>query len=353
MRKIYFLLLCFFTFGVLSAQEELTKEEQERREKNIQAGNPFAKFGYKAKVATLSKGKYLEVHDLDSIVTIGSIRFHVDKKEIVGNIVIDTTDMYARPIGDTPSRWLSPDPLSEEFSEWSPYTMSFDNPIRYVDPDGMAPTDIVILGKNNSSITVKTNLIDVKINAGAIVGDLGGNYSFSGNDFVITALDIVGVVDPTPASDLLSASLSAEGGDWWGVGASILGATLPYAGDLAKGPKIAKGLDKIFDAIDATKSSKKADFIVTPDGVAVPKSQSVMKKGFEDAGFPKKNATQTAENGSIYTVPTKNGKVDVRTMDGSAKHPKRAVITHPNTNNPKTPSGRATTNKKDNHIEQH
>lgn len=138
MKKYYFLLLCFLTFSVLSAQETLSKEEQERREKNIQAGNPFAKFGYKAKVATLSKGKYLEVHDLDSIVTIGSIRYHVDKKEIVGNIVIDTTDMYARPIGDTPSRWLSPDPLSEEFPDWSPYTMCYDNPIKYVDPDGRA-----------------------------------------------------------------------------------------------------------------------------------------------------------------------------------------------------------------------
>lgn len=146
MRKIYFLVLYFLTFGVLSAQEKLSKEEQARREKNIQAANPFAKFGYKGKVATLSKGKYLEVHDLDSIVTIGSIRYHVDKKQIVGNIVIDTTDMYARPIGDTPSRWLSPDPLSEEFPSWSPYTMSFNNPIRFVDPDGMAPTDVIILG---------------------------------------------------------------------------------------------------------------------------------------------------------------------------------------------------------------
>ena len=138
MKNYYFLLLCFLTFNMLSAQETLSKEEQARREKNIQAGNPFAKFGYKAKVATLSKGKYLEVHDLDSIVTIGSIRYHVDNKQIVGNIVIDTTDMYARPIGDTPSRWLSPDPLSEEFPDWSPYTMCYDNPVKFVDPDGRA-----------------------------------------------------------------------------------------------------------------------------------------------------------------------------------------------------------------------
>lgn len=152
MRKIYFLVLCFLTFGVLSAQEKLSKEEQARREKNIQAGNPFAKFGYKGKVATLSKGKYLEVHDLDSIVTIGSIRYHVDKKQIVGNIVFDTTDMYARPIGDTPSRWLSPDPLSEEFPDWSPYTMSFNNPVVFIDPDGRAP-----LPYNDDIITKVSN----------------------------------------------------------------------------------------------------------------------------------------------------------------------------------------------------
>lgn len=125
------------------AQEELSKEEKERRERNIQAGNPFAKFGYKAKVATLSKGKYLEVHDLDSIVTIGTTRWHVDKNKIVGDIVIDSLNPDARPIGDVAGRWISPDPLSEEFPSWSPYTMTFNNPIKFVDPDGRAPMDII------------------------------------------------------------------------------------------------------------------------------------------------------------------------------------------------------------------
>lgn len=142
MKQFYFIMICLLVSGAIFAQEKLSKEEKERREKNIQAANPFAKFGYKAKVATLSKGKYLEVHDLDSIVTIGSVRFHVDKKEIVGFVEPDTINgEYARPVGDIASRWLSPDPLAEEFPEWSPYTFSFNNPIRYVDPDGRAPLD--------------------------------------------------------------------------------------------------------------------------------------------------------------------------------------------------------------------
>ncbi|MCO6173627.1 hypothetical protein NHF50_01070, partial [Flavobacterium sp. NRK F10] len=79
MKKVYLLFAFLLVCGTGFSQDELSKEEQERREKNIEAGNPFARFGYKAKVATLSKGKYLEFHDLDSIVTIGSVRFNVYK----------------------------------------------------------------------------------------------------------------------------------------------------------------------------------------------------------------------------------------------------------------------------------
>lgn len=141
MKKINYLFIFIFSFSVLSAQEKLSKEEKARREKNIQAGNPFAQFGYKAKIATLSKGKYLEFHDLDSIVTIGTVRWHVLKNEIVGRIVQDSLNPDAQPIGDRVGRWISPDPLSEEFPSWSPYNMCMDNPMKYVDPDGRAPVD--------------------------------------------------------------------------------------------------------------------------------------------------------------------------------------------------------------------
>lgn len=155
MKHSYLLILCLFTFGILSAQEEtLSKKEKERREKNIQAGNPFAKYGYKAKVATLSKGKYLEVHDLDSIVTIGTVRWNVNQNKIVGHIVQDTTDMYAQPIGDTAGRWLSPDPLSDEFPEWSPYTSMNDNPITFIDPEGKSVTDVIKIEKTTGEISV-------------------------------------------------------------------------------------------------------------------------------------------------------------------------------------------------------
>lgn len=353
MKKLllFIVLLCSISLS-FSQEKQLSEEEKAKRERNIQAGNPFKEFGYTPKIATLSKGKYLEFHDLDSIVKIGSFTFHVKEKAINGysQEEIKYSEATLRP--EIVSRWFSPDPLSEEFPSWSPYNFTMNNPIRFIDPDGRAPMDIILKGANNSSVTIVTDLIDVSVDASSFVGDLGGNYSFQGDDILVAGLDIVGIVDPTGVADIASASIEAKNGNWGGAILSGLG-VIPYVGDLGKVGKIGKHVKTINKAIDGAKSSKKTDFVVTADGISIPKSQSQMRKGFDDAGFPSKSATQTSETGTIHTVPTKNGKVDVRTMDGSSRHPKRAVVTHPGTNSPKTPSGRATTNKKDNHIEQH
>jgi len=149
MKKLILLLLILFSVSHSFAQDEnLSEKEKARREKNIQAGNPFKRFGYTPKIATLSKGKYLEFHDLDSVVRIGSFTYNVKRKTVVGYTKLDTVHPESTLRPEIISRWFSPDPLSDEFPSWSPYNFVYNNPIMFIDPDGRSAEWIVGKDKN-------------------------------------------------------------------------------------------------------------------------------------------------------------------------------------------------------------
>ena len=85
------------------------------------AQNPYESIGKKAKVLTLSNGKYQEIFPNDTLVPIGGVMYNTITGDVVGFLQKDAMYAEYNLEPEVTSRWLSPDPLAHKYSQWSPY----------------------------------------------------------------------------------------------------------------------------------------------------------------------------------------------------------------------------------------
>ena len=149
--------------------------------------NPFEEFGYTPKIATLSKGKYVEFYDQDTIVQIGGAVFNTVTMKIMGFVEYDTIRNEYNISPEVISRWLSPDPLSSEYPSWSPYNYAADNPIFYTDPDGRA-------------------VRPVNADANLLLNTAYGSFGVDAEKFK----SVIGI-EPPSASGVIRSNLTIEG----------------------------------------------------------------------------------------------------------------------------------------------